>query len=345
MKPQLLLLLSLLLIFGCKEREAEPKTAAVSSSRTLYIYAPQSFRSSGLEAVLIPDFEQQQRCEVKLQLFDKRDSLAMAIKAAPDTLDLVLGIDIALAAAYQLRPYFTAHKAEDFPNLNRESVSDGSYRLVPYAYSFVALLYNPALLDFPPKSFGELQDPKYFRQIALLDPLESSWGAAFMHYTIALFGEEGFQHLLGALRKNAYRSYSDESSALSALQKGECSMMFGMFSTAAWLQELTPDAKDIRMQVLKEGSYLYNESIGHVLQSRQNELAEAFIAYILSDTAQKMLLFKSGLLPASKKVMLPQAYSNLPLSVYSHNDRLDQDSIHANHSRWLESWQRLFSFM
>lgn len=341
MKLSRLLLLGCLLLVGCKKQHESPVAGAVPASQPLYIYALQSFRSSGLEAVLIPEFERQQQCEIRLSLFESGSALVEAIKAQPDTLDLVLGIDNIMAAADQLWPYFTSFKAEDFPFLSRECITDPSYRLIPYAYSYVALLYNTRLIASPPKSFGELQDAKYYRQIALCDPQSTAWGAAFMHYVISLFGEAGYEQVLAALRKNVCRSYSDTGQALTAVQNGECSMMFAMFSTASWMQELQPAQLEIKTQIFKEGSFLYTESIALTTQSKQKAPAQAFIAYMLSEAAQKMILYKSSLLPSHKKVMLPQSYSHLPLSVYALNDRLDRDFIVANHSQWLETWTRL----
>lgn len=345
MKRWLFAVLVLLVLTGCKKAESQASTAARPASVTLHVYALQSFRSSGLEGVIIPEFEKKHNCEVKITLFADRDSLAAAIKSAPEAVDVALGIDNGLAAEHDLLPCFKTHQADELPTLNRECLSDASYRLIPYAYSYVALLYNSRILDDAPQSFGEMQDARHFRQIALLNPRSSAWGTAFMHYVIALFGEEGYEHLLSALRKNIFRSYDAPEEALNAVQNGECSMMFAMFSTAAWIKEIAPAENKLRMQVLKEGSYLYTENIGTLTTSSRQQLALEFTKYVLGDSAQKMLLYKSGLLPANNKVMLPQHYSNLPLAVYTHNERLSRESIREHHLSWLESWERLFSFM
>ncbi len=345
MRNWLCIILGLMLLSACGKGEVKEKAKPSKASGVLKVWAVESFRKSGLEAVLIPDFEKQHNCRVDLQLFESRIELAAALKADSAATDLVLGIDNALAASDRLWEYFITHKAEDFPTLIRESITDASYRLIPYAYSYVALIYNTRLVDSPPKSFGEMQDAKYFRQIALPDPQLSAWGAAFMHYIVSMFGEEGYEHLLRALRKNVYRSYGNDSLALDAVLSGECSMMFAMFSTAAWMKELESGEPEIKMQVFKEGSYLFTESAGIHKRAQNTALAEAFLKHLNGESAQKMVLYKTGLLPTHKKVMLPMAYSNLPLSVYALNDRLDRDTIANQQQTWLEVWQQVMSFM
>jgi thiamine transport system substrate-binding protein len=342
MKPIFEILVILLLLAGCAQENPLPQASKADADQILYLYAPQSFRTSGLEAAVVGDFEREYGCELRIHLFEDRIALAEAIKAAPDSTDLVLGIDNALVAAHQLQQYFTVQKVEDIPALNREIIANSSYRLLPYAYSYISLLYNSRLLEQAPTSFGQLQDTQYLRQIALLDPQASAQGAAFMHFVLALFGDEGYGHLLRALRKNVYRSYSEPRLAINALQTGECSMSFGLFSTPAWLSELAPANDTIKMQILSEGSYLYTESIGRFIHSPNPKLADAFLRYMLSESAQKMVLYKSGLLPGNIKVALPQSFSNLPLTVYALNDRVTPSDIADNHQQWLLSWRKVF---
>jgi thiamine transport system substrate-binding protein len=335
-----LVLLLLAFLFSCSKEAPAEEAQPASSERILNIFAPLSFRSSGLEAVIIKDFEEQHNCTVRLHLFADRQDLAEAIKAAPDTLDLALGIDNALAMAHDLYQYFAPHKADDLPKLGRESRSDATLRLVPYAYSHLALLYNARIIESAPQSFGEMQDARYLRQLGLLNPQTGAWGEALMHYLLSLFGEDGYEHLLRALKKNVYRSFDTHEEALDALQKGECGMIFGPFSYPAWQSELKTQGQDIQMKLFKEGSYLYTESVGRAVQSKQSKLAEAFITYLVSEPAQKMLLYKSGLLPTNIKVILPMSYSSLPLSVYSLNERLPRAEIREKNEQWLRTWQQ-----
>lgn len=330
-----------IILFSCAKEAPAEQSHASETAGVLHIFAPLSFRSSGLEAVLIKDFEEQHNCVVQLHLFEDRQAFAEGIMAVPDTLDLVLGIDNALAARHQLQDYFVTHKSDELPHAVPEIRGDATLRLLPYVYSYLALLYNSRIIESAPQSFGEMQDAKYLRQLGLINPQSDAWGEAFMHYLLALFGEDGYEHLLRALKKNVYRTFDTREEALAALQTGECTMLFGPFSYPAWQTELNPQSGEIQMKLFKEGSYLITSSVGLAKQSKQSTLAKAFIAHLLSESAQKLLLYKSGLLPTNPKVTLPLSYSSLPLSVYSLNDRLSRATIRERHSAWHESWNRL----
>lgn len=343
MKPWRYILLVLLVFsFSCrKEQKAPPKkTLARDTGNSLIIFAPSSFRSLGLEGVLIPDFEKESGCKVNLYLFEDSASLVEAIRAGGDSLDLALGIDNGLALAEDLYGLFKAHPREDYSFISREAVQDNSYRLIPYAYSYLALLYNSRIFANPPKTFGELQDSKYLRQLALNHP-ESPWGRSFLHFSVALFGEEGYRYLLSALKKNIYKSFEAGTEAIAAVKKGECGLALGMFNSAIWQKELDPLEQNLKTQNLKEASFLYSENIGILKESQNSKQAEAFMEFIFGDYAQNMLLYKSGLLPAKASLALPQAYSMLPLSMFAVNDRLSPSQIRENHAEWLQGYRAI----
>lgn len=61
------------------------------------------------------------------------------------------------------------------------------------------LIYNTSLVKTPPQSFGELQDAKYLSQIAICDPQTSGLGRSMLFWSVALFGTQGYEHLLEEL--------------------------------------------------------------------------------------------------------------------------------------------------
>ncbi|HNQ43238.1 MAG TPA: thiamine ABC transporter substrate-binding protein [Candidatus Cloacimonadota bacterium] len=346
MKNRLIFLLILLLILmGCKkESESSPKDAARPYAGELNIYALESFRSSGLETALLKDFRKQMNCQVNTVLFENTFELSKALRDSAGSVDIVLGIDSGFAVSDTLAEYFAAQPDINLEDIYRDSIHDYSYRLLPYAQSHLSLVYNSRILPQPPKSFGELQDARHFHQVAVCDPHTNGLGRATLYWSVALFGSEGFEHMLKAIRKNVYKIYPDQKTALEALYKGECRMMLGLNTTSVWLMETDPDKKDIKTSMFQEGSYLYTECVGQHKAAANPFLAQQFIAYLLSPPAQKMVIYKTGMLPVNRKTLLPNTYSTMSLSTWSVNSRLSPSQIKDNTPAWLENWMRLMSF-
>ncbi|MEN6444417.1 MAG: thiamine ABC transporter substrate-binding protein, partial [Candidatus Cloacimonas sp.] len=221
---------------------------------------------------------------------------------------------------------------------------DPSLRLIPFAYSNLSLVYNVSLIKNPPQSFGELQDAKYLAQIAICDPMVSGLGRATLLWSVALFGPDGYEYMWQSLRKNIYKTYSNQSEALEALKKGECSLMIGYNTTSAFLQEMDPMNRNFEISMLKEGSFQYIESIGIHRGTQKSALCSKFVDHLLSAETQKMVIYKMGMFPANRKTLLPMHFSAIPFITYSVNDRISNNLIQEQIFYWLDFWERLFGY-
>lgn len=339
------LLLILLLISACKNQQKKPNPNR-SYKNKLVVYCTDTFRKSGLESVVVPDFARKNDCQLELVLFRNAGELSAAIKN-PDNYgkyDLVLGLDNGFAISDSLLQFFVQPDDYSALQLTKETVFDPTYRLIPYAYSNLGLIYNTQAVSTPPQSFGELQDARYLAQIALCDPHDSGVGRATLFWSLALFGAEGYEHLWKSLRKNIYKSYPDRNEALDALKNGQCSMLLSLNTIPAYLEELDPQNTRFDISMLKEGSYQYIESIGIHRGSSRSTLAGKFIKHLLSSEPQKMVVYKLGMFPANPKTLLPMHFSTIPFTSYSVNSRISQSTIYGQLNLWLDFWDRLFSF-
>nr|HPI25666.1 hypothetical protein [Candidatus Cloacimonadota bacterium] len=62
--------LCLIILSACVKDEVPEKAKPPKASGVLKVWAVESFRKSGLEAVLIPEFEHKHNCRVDLHLFE-----------------------------------------------------------------------------------------------------------------------------------------------------------------------------------------------------------------------------------------------------------------------------------
>jgi ABC transporter substrate-binding protein (ThiB subfamily) len=340
------LFLALIMFSACGKKDAALDTNGQKHKRKLIIYCTDVFRKSGLEATIVPEFSKKNACEVELVLFRNAAELSNAIKSPDNTgkYDIAIGMDNSFALSESLAAYFVRPDDIDFDQLSKECIFDADLRLVPYAYSSLCMVYNKKNISVPPQSFGELQDAKYLSQMAICDPHESGVGRASLFWSLALFGPDGYEHLWKSLRKNIYKTYSDRNEALEALKRGECNLLMSLNTIPAYLQELDPANKDFGISMLKEGSYQYIESIGLHRESSNHDMADKFIRHFLSPGAQKMIIYKLGMIPANRKTMLPMHFSTIPFASYAVNAKLSTSLIAEQLKLWLDFWDRLFGF-
>jgi ABC-type thiamine transport system substrate-binding protein len=338
-----LLLLLFFLQFSCG-RSAHPpeQSSGDSADKILRLFALDDFRNSGLEGTLLADFEQEFKCRVDVRLFPDPAALILGLKTSGDSVDVVFGIPFVFAQSDTLEQYLQPYSPQAVEDLNRDSVQDKSYRLIPYGFSYLGLLYNSEVLKDPPSSFGELQDDKFLNQMALVDPSHSGSGRAMLHLSLALFGNEGFEQMLRALRKNVFRSYENSALALASVNSGESSMMPGLITISAWQNELQHEESKLDFKLFSEGSLLYSECMGISTQSPDSALGGAFMDFVLRDSSQKMVIYKLGLFPANRKTLLPPSFSRVPINPWLVNNKLSGQMIQEHTSRWLQSWARIF---
>ena len=341
-----LLFILLTSFFGCKNSEPGSNSAGQNYKHQIVIYCLDSFRKSGLESTIVPEFSRLNNCAVKLQMFPNVKELCQAVKDRSNygKYDLALGIDNSFALSESVAVHFVPPDDFSSEQLSKECIFDSSLRLVPYGYSSLCLVYNKQILPSAPQSFGELQDARYLNQMAICDPHYSGVGRATLFWSLALFGPDGYEHLWKSLRKNIYKCYPEADEALEALKRGECSLLLSLNTIPAYLQELDPMNTDFAASMLKEGSYQYIESIAVHRGSRNSALASKFVRYLLSPEAQKMVIYKLGMFPANRKTLLPTHFTTLPFTSYSVNNRLNMTLIAEQLNLWLDFWDRLFGF-
>lgn len=335
------LLIVLLILTACMPRDQKKQVAVSSNSfQFLKIYALTDFYRSGLQDAIIPDFEKDYDCRVELQLYNDPEALIRALRSPNADADIIFGIPSSFAASDSLEGYFLPYSSSTNEDLAQDCAPDPDDHTMPYGFSHLSVIYNSSLIDNPPASFGELQDARFMDSMAILDPFVTGSSRAGIHWIVSIFGTSGYTQMLRALRKNVSTQHDHPQDALSALQEGKSKLMIGLSTWPAWQKEIHPQEPGLDFVLFSEGSFLYTESLGIHQQSKDPALAGAFVDYALSPSAQIMIIYKLGLFPANRKTMLPPAFSDVPFSARTTNDRLKKDLVFSDTRRWLANWQR-----
>nr|MDK2851720.1 thiamine transport system substrate-binding protein [Candidatus Cloacimonadota bacterium] len=335
------LLIALFILTACtpqNQKNQDPKSE--NPDAKLKIYALTDFASSGLQNAIIPDFERDYNCQVELSFYGSPDALIRALRSPQADADIIFGIPSSFAASDSLDSFFLPYSSSVAEDLAKDCHPDLSSHIMPYGFSYLCLIYNSSLIENPPASFGELQDARFLNSMALLDPLVSGCSRASIQWIVSIFGSSGYNQMLRALRKNVSSQYVNPQDALAALQDGDSKLVIGLSTWPAWQKEINPQKSGLDFVLFSEGSFLYTECLGIHRESKNPALAGAFVDYALSPPAQKMIIYKLGLFPANRKTMLPPAFSDVPFSARTTNDRLSSELIFRDTQRWLDNWQR-----
>lgn len=329
-------------LLSCKQAPKAVKKIATTS--TLNIFALDNIRSSGFESVVIKEFARKNRTALHLNVFPDLPSLLKALRS--DTykgkVDLVLGLDNTWAVGDSLNNLFTPAPGIDRRSISHEIPHEDSSPYLPYAYGNLAFIYNTKTISNPPRSFGELQDSRFYTQVAVCDPHTSGLGRSTLFWSVVMFGNSGYDQLWSSLRKNVRKVYASQRDAVDALRKGECSLMLGLHSTPAWIKELNPSETNFQIVNPQEGSFLYIESAALCKDAPNQAIAAKFLQYLVGTEAQMHVMYKLGLMPVNGRTPLPLNFTSLPLSIYSLNERLDQPTVQQNLPLWLKRWDELF---
>ncbi|HPW38363.1 MAG TPA: thiamine ABC transporter substrate-binding protein [Candidatus Syntrophosphaera sp.] len=335
--------LALMLACGACKAKPEPVAEKPAPTSSLTIFALQHIRSSGFEAVVLKDFADKNNTALKVVVFPDLVSLldSLSVSDSLANADIVLGLDSAFALSDSILKPFAPLPEISLIEVCLDIPRDPGQRLIPYATANLSFICDTRKYPDPPKSFGELQDARYYNQMGLCDPSTSGLGRSSLLWTVALFGERGYDQLWNSFRKNVRHLYRDHGEALNALRKGDCGLIIGYNSVPAWISEFHPSESHIQAVIPQEGSFRHTECAALCAGAPNHTTALLFLRHLISAEAQQFVMFKLAMLPVNGRTPLPRGFSRLPWSVYSVNSRLDRYEPNQNLPLWLESWNRL----
>ncbi len=299
----------------------------IGFSAELVVYTSESF-SSGIGRIVFPKFEKMYNCKVKVVTFDSMGTaLARAIseKNNPKA-DVIIGLNYNQLQRAVKEGILQKYKPTSAKNvLYKNLLTDYG---TPYDFGALAMIYNTETIKNPPKTFKDMLKTEYSKKFALIDPRTSSTGLTFLMWTIAVFGENGFEDYWRQLSKNALTITSGWSAAFKMLETGEVDMIVSFATDGAYSMYKYGSMKYAPI-IFEEGAYVLEEYASLVKGAKNSALGRAFLEFILTPDFQKEVPLNQWMLPVIN-VELPEVFKYVPkinkvLRVPdSINDRLDE---------------------
>ncbi len=329
----------------------EPSATPVAQPATLTVMTHDSFAAS---EEVIKAFESANN--VKLVFLPSGDTGAALNKAilskeAP-LADVFYGVDNTFLSRALEADIFEPYRSSLLDAIPPEFQLDPEYRVTPVDYGDVCINYDKAYFaekNLPvPQSLEDLTKPEYKGLLVVENPATSSPGLAFLLATVAHFGDPGYLDFWRALKTNEVvivpdweTAYYTNFSASSGKGPQPMVVSYGSSPPAEVIFAETPlEEAPTASLIGPDMCFRQIEFVGILKGTKQRELAEKFVDFMLSLTFQEDMPLQMFVFPVNSQAKLPDAfvkYAQIP----QQPARLDPAQIAANREKWIQAWTDL----
>lgn len=281
-------------------------TEAVADVPELTVYTYDSFVSDwGPGPAVEAAFEE--ICDCDLKFVGAGDGAALLarvkLEGARSAADVVLGLDTNLTQAARDTGLFAPHEVEAEYDLPLAWSDD---LFVPYDWGYFAFVHEAD--QNVPGDFRALAESD--RKIIIQDPRSSTPGLGLLMWVKAAYGAESAEIWAG-LSDNIVTVTKGWSEAYGLFLEGEADMVLSYTTSPAYHLIAEEDASKAAAQ-FAEGHYLQIEVAGKLAASDQPELADRFLAFMVTDAFQSVIPTTNWMYPAVvPESGLPEGFETL----------------------------------
>ncbi|MCG6437052.1 thiamine ABC transporter substrate binding subunit [Vibrio parahaemolyticus] len=315
-------------------------TSAFAAENTLTIYTYDSFAADwGPGPKIEQAFEAKCGCDVNFVALDDGVSILnrLRLEGGNSKADIVLGLDNNLMAEAKKTGLLTEHNVDTANTVLPNGWSDTTF--VPYDYGYFAFVYNKEKLANPPKSMKELVETRDDLKVIYQDPRTSTPGQGLMLWMKSIYGDDVTQawQKLASKTVTVTKGWSE---AYSMFLNGESDLVLSYTTSPAYHLIAENDSKFATAN-FAEGHYMQVEVAAKVKGSKNSELADQFINFILSDEFQSAMPTGNWMYPVTD-VELPKGFETL--SVPSKSLSFSADEVAKMRKSWIREWQSALTF-
>lgn len=225
------------------------------------------------------------------------------LEGARSEADIVLGLDTNLTAAAAETGLFAPHGvvAEfDLP------IAWTDPNFVPFDWGYFAFVHNTDATA--PSNFRELADGDM--SIVIQDPRSSTPGLGLLMWVKAAYGEEA-PAIWAGLSDNIVTVTKGWSEAYGLFLEGEADMVLS-YTTSPAYHLIAEEDTSKAAAAFDEGHYMQIEVAGKLASTDQPDLADQFLAFMVSDAFQSVIPTTNWMYPAVTPADgLPQGFETL----------------------------------
>ncbi|MCR5291037.1 MAG: thiamine ABC transporter substrate-binding protein [Treponema sp.] len=223
--------------------------------------------------------------------------------------DILLGIDNQLYASAKDQKILIPYKSKNAAKITDETLVEslgGFWLLTPYDYGEFAFIYDTQSSVPAPTSLQDLTKPEYNKKIILMDPRTSTPGAGFVAWTVSVFGEAYLDYWT-SLKPSILTMSPNWSGGYGLFTKGEAPLVISYTTSPAYHVEYE-NTDRFQAILFDEGHIRQVEGAGIVKGAPNYEGAKAFIDFLITDEAQRIIPLTQWMYPVNSSVPLPKCF-------------------------------------
>ncbi len=282
---------------------------AGAETPVLTVYAGDYFTSEwGPGPIIETEFEKFCNCDLQWSTGDLLPRLLL--EGERTKADVVIGLTSDVTARARETGLFTTHGQDSSALTLPIDWTDDTF--LPFNYGHTAFIYNEETMDTPPASFDALLELPDDVKIVIQDPRTSISGLALVLWVEAVYGDRAAD-VWTSLSDNILTVTKDWSASYGLFTDGEADMVLSYTTSPAYHMFAEEDFTK-KAAIFPEGHYFMVETVGKIAGTDQPELADTFMAYVMSREFQAMIPTANWSLPSAlPQADWPEGWNQLPL--------------------------------
>ena len=312
-------------------------TAATAQDSVLTVYAPDYITSEWGPGPKIEElFEAECGCDLQ---FKQGDLLPRILLEGEQTeADIVFGLNTDVTKKARETGLFAPHNVDLSPLTLPLEWDDAIF--LPYNYGHTAFIYNEERIANPPASFDALVNSDDDLKLVIQDPRTSISGLALVLWVQAVYGDQA-QATWEKLAPKVLTVTKGWSESYGLFTDGEADMVLS-YTTSPAYHIIAEEDRTKKAAIFPEGHYFMVELAAKVASTDVPELADQFMAFVLSEQFQSMIATGNWSFPAAlEQDKWPEGFKelNLPEKVLFYSE----DEAAELRDTAIEAWRAALS--
>lgn len=334
----LICLLLLIFLPACSTNSTEEGTLTVMTHD-----------SFSISEEVLNTFQNENKVEIQfLKSGDTGTAVNKAILAKNQPLaDIFYGIDNTFLSRALEEEIFETYQSPILVDIPDEFELDQNFTALPVDFGDVCLNYD---IDYfidndiePPKNLDDLLNPQYKDLVVVQNPATSSPGLAFLLATVGTYGDPGYLEYWENLVANNVLVVNDWEVAYyqeftRAGGTRPIVVSYGSSPPFEVIYAETPIDEPPTAAVVSDGSCFRQIEFAGILKGTKNrELAEKWIDFMLSPTFQEDIPLQMFVFPVNQRAELDEAFQQF-LAVPDRPAFVSPEQIAENRETWIKDW-------